>query len=223
MRQRSRPTRKKGGEKGVSRVEKIALGVMIFLAIWTAYSFSRPPTATTTTEVSSHMNELTAQIAHTASTAATSVGTKSSLYYMAPDFALPTVNPDGSTGTKVSLSSFRGKVVLLEFMTPGCGHCQAMATVLEQLHQQVDPQNVVFLTVSGTFTGATVDDTAKFIRDYGSSWMYVHDSSGSVFNSYDVTGTPTFFIIGSNGQIVSSHLGGVALEVLLDDLTHAMT
>jgi len=220
MPQRSKLTKTKSRGKGFSRVEKITAGIIIFLAIWAAYSFSQPPNATTTT-TSHNINMLTTSAAHTRATLTKSSQAQASLYPLAPDFTLPVVDPNGPTGKTVSLSSFHGSVVLLEFMTPWCGHCQSMAPVLEQLYEQFAPQNVVFLSVSGTFVGATVEDTVKFIRDHKSSWTYVYDSSGSVFNQYGVTGTPTFFIIGKNGEIASSHVGAVAFEILLNDLTRA--
>jgi thiol-disulfide isomerase/thioredoxin len=218
MPQRSKLAKTKSRGKGFSRGEKIAVGAIIFLAIWAAYSFSQPPNATTAK--TSH-NMLTTSATHTRATLTTSSQAQASLYPLAPDFTLPVVDPNGPTGETASLSSFRGRVVLLEFMTPWCGHCQSMAPVLEQLYQQFGSQNVEFLTISGTFAGATVEDTAKFIRDHKSSWIYVCDSSGSIFNRYGVAGTPTFFVIGKNGDIASSHVGAVAFEILLDDLTRA--
>jgi len=220
MPQRSKLTKTESRGKGFGRGEKIAVGAIIFLAVWAAYSFSQPPAATTTT-TSHSLKVLTASATHATGTSTASTQAQASLYPLAPDFTLPVVDPNGPTGETVSLSSFRGRVVLLEFMTPWCGHCQSMVPVLEQLYGQFAPQNVVFLSVSGTFVGATVEDTVEFIRDHKSSWTYVYDSSGSVFNQYGVTGTPTFFIIGRNGQIVSSHVGAVAFEILLNDLTRA--
>jgi thiol-disulfide isomerase/thioredoxin len=220
MLQRSKLAKTKSRGKGFSRGEKIAVGAIIFLAIWAAYSFSESPNAITTKTAQS-IPMLTTSATHTRATLTTSSQAQAGLYPLAPDFTLPVVDPNGPTGETVSLSSFRGRVVLLEFMTPWCGHCQSMAPVLEQLYEQFAPQNVVLLSVSGTFVGATVEDTAKFVRDYKSSWIYVCDSSGSVFNRYGVTGTPTFFIIGKNGDIASSHVGAVAFEILLDDLTRA--
>ena len=206
--------------KASSREEKIAVGAIIFLTVWAAYSFSQPPTTTTTT-ASHDINMLTTSASHRTTTSAASSQAQASLYPLAPDFTLPELGPNGPTGKTISLSSFRGRVVLLEFMTPWCGHCQSMVPVFEKLYQQFGPQNVEFLTISGTFAGATVEDTAEFIRNSKSSWMYVYDSSGSVFNLYGVTGTPTFYIIGRDGEIASSHVGAVAFEILLNDLTRA--
>ena len=66
---------------------------------------------------------------------------------------------------------------------------------------------MTFISVSGPWEGTTQNDVAKFIRDYGSSWTYVYDSSGSTMSTYGVNGTPTFFIIDRNGAIVTSLQG----------------
>jgi len=108
---------RKGG-KGVGWNEKIIIGIVLVVAIWAAYSFNQPsPSATTTTQTPG-----------------------------APDFTLPVIDQNGLTGQKPSLSSFRGKVVLLEFMTPNCPHCKTMASVLENLYRQCGRESVVFLT-----------------------------------------------------------------------------
>jgi cytochrome c-type biogenesis protein len=194
-------SRKRGG-KGISRGEKIAGLVVVVLAIWVVYSVTQPsppPTTTTTTP--------------TTTTSASG----------APDFTLPVVSANGLTGQKVSLSSFRGKVVFLEFMEPWCSHCQTMAPVLENLYQQYGPQNVVFLTVSGPWNGANANDAASFIRDYHSSWIYVYDSSGTTFNAYGVQATPTFFLIDKNGQVARTYQGEVAAETIASDITRLNT
>lgn len=139
------------------------------------------------------------------------------------DFNLPVVGPNGLTGQKVSLSSFRGKVVLLEFMEPWCSHCQSMVPVLESLRQEYGTQNVVFLSVSGPWNSATADDAARFIRDYHSNLIYVYDSSGTTFNAYGVTATPTFFIIDKSGRVATTYQGEVAAQTIAADLTRLNT
>lgn len=194
---------KRGGSKpkrgkGLSLSEKLAIPLILIISVWAVYSFSQPSHATSTSQLS-------------ASTAATSqIG--------APDFTLPVVGPNGLTGNTVSLSSFRGRVVLLEFMEPWCPHCQNMEPVLENLYQQYGAHNVVFLTVAGPWQGATADDTATFIRDHNSGWVYVYDASGSVFKMYDITGTPTFFIIGKGGSVAADYSGEVPSDTIAADL-----
>ena len=162
------------------------------MIIWGAYAFAIPHVSTTTIS--------------------------SSQLSQAPDFTLPVVDEFGLTGQNMSLASFRGKVVLLEFMEPWCPHCQKMAPVLERLYQQFGV-SIIFLSVSGAWNGATVDDAAQFIRAYSVTWTLVYDSHNNVFSTYGVNQTPTFFIIDKSGRIAVSYPSGeVSCDTLAVDL-----
>jgi len=179
-------------EKRFSLGDAAIVGIALIAIIWGAYTFGVPhPTATTTTSQTGG----------------------------APDFTLPVVDQNGLTGQTVSLSSFQGKVVLLEFMEPWCTHCQKMAPVLDKLYQQFGSQNIVFLSVAGAWNGASANDASQFIRTYQSTWTYVYDSSNSIFSMYGVTQTPTFVMIAKNGQVVGTYQGEVAYDSLAADLT----
>jgi thiol-disulfide isomerase/thioredoxin len=121
----------------------------------------------------------------------------------------------------LTLSSFKGKVVLLEFMEPWCPHCQNMAPVLANLYAQYGKQNVVFISVAGPWNGATGSDAMSFINQYGSGWTYVYDSSGTIFSEYGVNSTPTFYIIAPNGAVSTSLVGEQTLDTLSGALSAA--
>jgi len=168
--------------KGLSTWEKVAIPLLIIIAVWSVYSFVLvpPPPSTSLTNV-------------TLSTTVTSG--------LAPDFTLPVVGPNGLTGQTLTLSAFRGKIVLLEFMEPWCPHCQHMAPVMANLFAQYGKGNVVFISVAGAFSGATPSDVGAFINQYGTNWNYVYDSSGTIFSEYGVASFPTFFIIAQDGTV----------------------
>lgn len=119
----------------------------------------------------------------------------------APDFTLPIIDENGLTRNTLTLSKFRGKVVLLEFMVSSCPHCRNMAPIVKNLQQEYGLQNVVILTVAGTWNGADAASTAQFIQNYGTHWFHVFDQKNSVFNSYGVSGTPSYFIIDPDGIV----------------------
>jgi len=176
--------------------EKIVLVIILLVIVWAVYSFSQPTQPATTTTRSN----------------------------TAPDFTLPVVGPSGLTGQKVSLSSFRGKVVLLEFMLPSCSHCQDMAPILDRLYSQFGQQNVVFLSVSAAWSGESANDAADFVQTYHVTWTLVYDSSNSVFNLYGVNATPTFFIIGKDGSFAATYQPGeLSYATLAADLTRIIS
>jgi cytochrome c-type biogenesis protein len=182
-----------------SRSEKIAIPIIIIIAIWVVYSLSQPAVPSSST---------------------TSIQTTGTLG--AADFTLPIVSGSGLTGQTLTLSSLRGKVVLLEFMEPWCPHCQDMAPVLEKLYTQYGSGNVVLLSIAGPWQGATAQDAANFIKNYGSSWSFVYDSSGSVVSEYGVSATPTFLIIGKDGSIIARYDGEQTFDTLAAGLTAAL-
>ena len=183
-------------EKRFSLGDAVIVGIVLIAIIWGAYTFGVPHPAVTTT---------------TSQTGG------------APDFTLPVVDQNGLNGQTVSLSSYRGKVILLEFMEPWCVHCQKMASVLDKLYQQLGSENIVFLSVAGAWNGANANDAAQFIKAYQSTWTYVYDSSNSIFSAYGVNSTPTFFLIAKNGQISSTYQGEVTYDTLASDLTRLNT
>lgn len=133
---------------------------------------------------------------------------------LAPDFTLPIIGSNGPTGQTFTLTSERGKVVLLDFMEPWSPHCQRMALVLESLYQQFGNGNVVIISVAGPWNGATASDAAVFIQSYGTNWAFVYDSSGTTFAEYGVNSVPTYYIIGTSGAVVSAFTGEQTFDTL---------
>jgi len=196
------PTSRKA--HGLSKAEKIAIPIIIIIAIWATYSFLQPSPTSTTPQVT---NSSTASLSQSGG---------------APDFTLSVVGPNGLTGQTVTLSSFRGKVVFLEFMEPWCTHCQNMAPVLNSLYAKYSSEKIVFISVAGPWNGATANDAANFIHNYGGSWIYVYDSSGTVFSNYGVNSTPTFFIIGKDGGVASTFSGEESADTLSSAISAAL-
>ncbi|MGA3296759.1 MAG: TlpA disulfide reductase family protein [Candidatus Bathyarchaeia archaeon] len=186
---------------GLSRAEKIAIPIIIIIAVWVVYSVSQPAVPVQPSQ---------------SQTKTTAVLTSNPL-----DFTLPVIGPNGQTGQSITLSSLRGKVVFIEFMEPWCEHCQNMVPIMESVYKQYGG-NVTFISVSGSWQGATIADTSTFIRTYGSSWTYVYDSSGSVMNTYGVDSTPTFVIIGRDGSVITKLVGEQQRPTLVDAISRAV-
>jgi peroxiredoxin len=125
----------------------------------------------------------------------------------APLFTLTTPQ-----GEKVSLATFRGKAVLLEFFATWCPHCNAEAPHLRTLSATLPKSSVAFLSVNAD--GETAPSVFAFHRYYGLSFPALVDPSaqpgsfsqqggaGAVTNAYGVASYPTFYVLDRHGRIV---------------------
>ena len=114
----------------------------------------------------------------------------------APDFTLH--DPDGQP---VSLSQFKGKVVLLDFWASWCGPCIADLGTLRKIKAQVAAQPVVFLNVSlDANEGAWQQAIAKH------EIKGVHVRSEQVAQAYNVSGVPRYYLVDPQGLIVENDL-----------------
>jgi thiol-disulfide isomerase/thioredoxin len=142
---------------------------------------------------------------------------------IAPDFSLPVVTSSGLSGQTLTLSSLRGKVVVLEFMVSWCHVCQQMAPSIEYLNARYQGQDVVFVSVAGTQRGATAESTAEFVTQYHVTWTHVLDTDNSVFALYKVDSTPTYLILDRSGKILSKFQGFVATDALSNAIDLALS
>ncbi len=114
----------------------------------------------------------------------------------APDFTLS--NPEGEP---VSLSQFRGKVVLLDFWASWCGPCIKDLPYLRRIKKEVTGKSVVFLNLSLDASDAA---WRKAIEKYNIEGVHVRigNSGTGAAGAYNVRGIPAYFLVAPDGRIV---------------------
>jgi peroxiredoxin len=128
------------------------------------------------------------------------------------DFTLPVVGSEGLTGGNLTLSSFRGSVIVLQFIEASCPVCQKTVPFMETLFAGYARKGVIFIAIAGPWDSPTV--VGEFIQKYSSSLTYVYDSTGEVFRMYGVGAVPTLFVLSKGGTVTSSYVGAPPYDII---------
>jgi peroxiredoxin len=120
----------------------------------------------------------------------------------APDFTFP-----GLDGKKVSLSDYRGKVVLVNIWATWCPPCVEEMPSMEKLYRKFKGQNFEILAVSIDASG--IKAVAPFMRKSNLTFPALIDSEGAINAVYGVTGVPESFIIDKQGILIKKIIGPV--------------
>jgi thiol-disulfide isomerase/thioredoxin len=130
-----------------------------------------------------------------------------------PEISLPNVND-----SIVNLSSFKGKVVLIDFWASWCGPCrQANPSVVKLYNKYKDKGFEVF--------GISIDnkkhDWIKAIKKDKIKYTQVNDHGGwnsGVAASFGIDMIPTSFLVDKNGNVVAIDAEGKKLDKLVSEL-----
>lgn len=126
---------------------------------------------------------------------------------------------DNST---ISLSQFKGQVVLLDFFATWCFPCTQQVPILQSIHQQFP--NVVIISVS-VYKNDTYKDLANYKSKYGPiNWYYGKDAGVngvlSSLTKFNIQGIPTSVLIDKSGNIADMHLGIASKTDLIAWIKH---
>jgi cytochrome oxidase Cu insertion factor (SCO1/SenC/PrrC family) len=75
-----------------------------------------------------------------------------------------------ANGKHMMLSSYRGKVVVIQFLLTTCSHCQAFSTVLSQMQADLGPRGFQALGVAWNAMEDPKVPASQMVRDYASKY-----------------------------------------------------
>lgn len=109
------------------------------------------------------------------------------------DFTAESIN-----GSTVSLSSFKGKPVLINFWATWCPPCRGEMPIIQQIQDEYTPQGLQILEVNDA---ESLQNVKSFITENHYSFPVLLDPNGAIGQRYGVMYIPTSFFIDKNGII----------------------
>ena len=139
----------------------------------------------------------------TAETQQTELVAESSVLPLVPDFTL-----DANNGESVSLSDYKGKIVVLNFWATWCPYCLKEMPDFKKLQEESSADEVVFLFLNQTDgqreTRAVAD---KWLEENGYDFLSLYDEGQVGYPVFGITSLPTTVIVDAEGRLFDAVIG----------------
>jgi peroxiredoxin len=131
----------------------------------------------------------------------------------APEISLPNTN-----GVITNLSSYKGKVVLLDFWASWCGPCRRSNPGVVKLYNKYKGKG---FEVFGVSIDSKKNAWLKAIQQDGINYTQVNDNGGwdaATALKYGVDAIPATFLLNKEGVVVALNAEGQELEKKISEL-----
>lgn len=128
----------------------------------------------------------------------------STLGQPAPEFSALAV----ASHDTVSLSTYRGQVILLNIWATWCPPCEAEMPAIQRLYQELGPDGLRVLAVS-VDEEASADSVMRWATAHHLTFDILQDASREIETIYRTIGVPESFVIDRQGRVVKRVTGFV--------------
>ncbi len=135
----------------------------------------------------------------------------------APDLSLKDLS-----GNEVSIASFKGKTVLLNFWATWCPYCRKERAELNTLHNEYKDRGLVIVSIS---IDRSLEKLKLYMNEMPAEFIVLSDTKGSSAGSYEIMGLPTSYMIDSEGIVRHKYTGykkwtGSSSKKIINDLVN---
>src|ERR1700683_5534765 len=133
----------------------------------------------------------------------------------APSPALQVTASGGPTltGKDVSITSFRGRPVVLIFWASWCGPCHDEQPALNTAYTQWSPRGVVFL---GVDLRDTTTPALAFQSEFKVPYPSIADSNATLAIDYRIPSAPSLVFLNAQGKVADVVLGALGTMSVAD-------
>jgi cytochrome c biogenesis protein CcmG, thiol:disulfide interchange protein DsbE len=121
---------------------------------------------------------------------------------MAPDFTITSF-----AGDTITLSEFRGQVVIINFWASWCPPCREEAAYLEATWRKYRDQGVVFI---GVDYADTEKEALAYMEEFDITYFNGPDLGTRISQAYRMAGVPETYYVAKNGELRGLRIGPLA-------------
>jgi thiol-disulfide isomerase/thioredoxin len=116
---------------------------------------------------------------------------------------VPVVNLLAKDGKMVSLETYRGKPLLLDFWATWCAPCVESIPAMEKLYSQAASKGLVLVSIDDDEEAQTA---TEFMAKRKEPWLNFH-LTDAIADAFPAHGIPYFVLVDASGKVVYSNIG----------------
>jgi len=118
-------------------------------------------------------------------------------------------------GKTFSLSSHKGKPVIVRFFLINCPYCKADTPIFNAFYEKYRPKGLEIVYINNN--GVTIDEVETFVEDLKINFPVIYDPDAKLAKQYNIKVQPLTLVLSPEHKLLAALLGGVS-EAELNEL-----